>query len=65
MSNNENTTPANVVEYSHESGIGIITINRPRQFNALNTAVLNAINLVLEKWESCDAVQKTEMVAVW
>lgn len=58
MSNNENSTnPANVVEYSHESGIGIITINRPRQFNALNTEVLNAINSVLEKWESCDAVQ--------
>lgn len=58
MSNNENTTnPANVVEHSHESGVGIITINRPRQFNALNTEVLNAINSVLEKWESCDAVQ--------
>ncbi|TVU57772.1 enoyl-CoA hydratase/isomerase family protein [Corynebacterium aurimucosum] len=58
MSNNENSTnPANVVESSHESGIGIITINRPRQFNALNTEVLNAINSVLDKWESCVAVQ--------
>lgn len=58
MSNNENsTTPANVVESSHESKIGIITINRPRQFNALNTEVLNAINSVLDKWESRDAVQ--------
>lgn len=57
LSNENATTAGNVVEYSHDSGIGIITISRPRQFNALNTEVLNAINSVLEKWESCDAVQ--------
>ena len=43
------------VTYEVEGAVGIITINRPKALNALNSAVLDELNQTL------DAVDKNEI----
>ena len=42
------------VEYKTEEKIGILTINRPKALNALNSEVLYALEVLLEKIEIDD-----------
>lgn len=42
------------VEYRREESVGIITINRPKALNALNSDVLNTLELMLSNLETDD-----------
>lgn len=39
------------VDYKREEAVGILTINRPKALNALNTEVLDALDILLDKIE--------------
>lgn len=45
-----------VIHTSIENCVGVITIDRPKAYNALNIEVLNTIDEVLSKWESDQSV---------
>ncbi|MGX6970847.1 enoyl-CoA hydratase-related protein [Vagococcus bubulae] len=47
-------TRLSCVDYKKEDEIGILTINRPEALNALNTEVLEALEIILEKIEEED-----------
>ena len=43
--------------FSHADGVAILTLNRPQRLNALNRAMLEEIQLVLDEVESNDAIR--------
>jgi enoyl-CoA hydratase/carnithine racemase len=45
------------VYFEVKGGLGIITLNRPKALNAINRDMCSAIDQMLEKWETNDAVQ--------
>lgn len=47
-------TMLSCVDYKKEEKIGILTINRPKALNALNSEVLDALEVLLEKIETDD-----------
>jgi enoyl-CoA hydratase len=40
-----------------DSGVGLITLNRPKAINSLNQRMVDALGAVLTRWESDDAVR--------
>lgn len=42
-------TMLSCVDYKKKKKIGILTINRPKALNALNSEVLDALEVLLEK----------------
>ena len=40
-----------------ESGVGLITLNRPKAINSLNQPMVDALSAVLTRWEADDAVR--------
>jgi enoyl-CoA hydratase len=40
-----------------DSGVGLITLNRPKAINSLNHPMVNALSAVLTRWENDDAVR--------
>ncbi len=41
---------------SPSTGVGLIRLNRPHQYNALNTKLLQELAMALEQYEQDDAV---------
>ncbi|MCC5895307.1 MAG: enoyl-CoA hydratase/isomerase family protein [Alkalibacterium sp.] len=50
-------TEYETLNYSTSSGIGTLTINRPKNLNALNTQVLTELNAILDEIEKDEEVQ--------